>query len=165
MKLSSKILVLTLIGVPLLVLPYLGFARNQPSLWPTGYWGPILSCTGKYGSSNSNLPPCTNVCQVFETLQNAIYFGISLVIFILAPILFIAGGVMVVLGGANTTVISKGRSILWGTFLGVVIALGSFLIVNTFLWLVGNKDTEGVAWPQIKCTNPPGYKVDPNLFK
>lgn len=131
------------------------------------YWGgagnPILSCTGNPLDPNDNRQPCTSVCDIFHTLQHVIYFGISLVLFVLAPIMFLAGGIMVVLGGANASIISKGRSILWGTVIGVAVALGSFLIVATFLWLVGN-NPEGsgkprVKWPQIEC-NPsdvPGY--------
>lgn len=146
-----------------LMLPSLVFAE-QPSLWPTGYWGPILSCTGKY-VGGSDLPPCTSLCNVFETIRNAIYFGLSLIIFVLAPIMFLAGGIMVVLGGANPGIINRGKSILWGTLWGVVIALGSFVIIATFLWLVGNKSVGGVPWPQINCSNPPGYQVDPSGFR
>lgn len=145
------------------VLPHLVFAA-EPSLWPTGYWGPIVSCTARY-SGGSNLPPCTSLCDILYTIRNAIYFGLSLILFVLAPIMFLAGGVMVVFGGTNPSIISRGRSILWGTLWGVVIALGSFLIVATFLWLLGNPSA--VSWPQIQCNkeNAPGYPVDPGKFK
>lgn len=134
------------------------------------YWGggdnPILSCTGQYLAPDVPAEKkCTSVCDIIHTLQHTIYFGITLVLFALAPIMFIAGGIMVVLGGANPAIISTGRTILWRTVIGVAIALGSFLIVATFLWLVGNKGTGGVAWPQINCANPPGYQVDPTKFQ
>lgn len=134
------------------------------------YWGggdnPILSCTGQYLAPNVPAEKkCTSVCDILHTLQHAIYFGITLVSFVIAPIMFIAGGIMVVLGGANASIISKGKSILWGTFWGVVIAWSSFLIVATFLWLVGNPASGGVPWPKINCANPPGYQIDPTKFK
>jgi hypothetical protein len=133
------------------------------------YWGgkdnPILACTGNPLDENDKRPPCKNLCDVFHTFQHAIYFGITLVLFALAPIMFLAGGIMVVLGGANPNVISTGKNILWSTVIGVAVALGSFVIIATFLWLVGNKKVGGVAWPQIKCENPPGYEVNPEVFK
>lgn len=134
------------------------------------YWGgkdnPILSCTGQY--LDPNVPAerkCTSVCDIIHTLQHAIYFGITLVVFVLAPIMFIAGGIMVTLGGANASIISMGKNILWSTVIGVVVALGSFVIIATFLWLVGNSSTAGVPWPQINCANPPGYQIKSIEFK
>lgn len=134
------------------------------------YWGdgdnPIMSCTGQYLAPNVPAEKkCRSLCDIIHTLQHAIYFGITLALFVLAPIMFIIGGIMVVIGGANPSIISRGKSILWGTFWGVVIALSSFLIVATFLWLVGNPASGGVHWPQIKCANPPGYQINPNKFQ
>lgn len=163
MKFSPKVFLLILVGALLLVSPSLVLAHDA-SLFPFGYWGPFLSCTGDYLGGGE---ACTSVCDVFHTLQHIIYFGLSLVVFALAPVMFLAGGIMVVLGGANPAIISRGRSILWGTLIGVVIALGSFIIIATFLWVVGNDPAEGVAWPQIRC-NPatvPGYQVNPDLFR
>jgi hypothetical protein len=131
------------------------------------YWGsnpPVLSCSGQYLELGGR-QPCTSVCDILRTLQRAIYFGITLVLFVLAPIMFLAGGIMVAMGGANPGILSMGKTTLWRAFIGTVIALGAFLIIATFLWLVGNPARGGVAWPQIQCNNPPGYQVNPGVFK
>ncbi|KKW48126.1 MAG: hypothetical protein UY99_C0012G0004 [Parcubacteria group bacterium GW2011_GWA1_59_11] len=94
-------------AILLFAFPMAGFAEDDPSLWPFGYWGPILSCTGEYYSTGTP------------------------------------------------------------AVVGAIIALGSFLIISTFLWLIGNpsptSDKPRVSWPDINCqsSNVPGYPISP----
>ncbi|MGB9608769.1 MAG: hypothetical protein ACPL3E_00120, partial [Minisyncoccia bacterium] len=69
------------------------------------YWGPIMSCNTKPidtsvgvtdPSKKANLgryaDPCSSLCDLIATGQNAIYLGITLALFVLAPIFFVVGG-------------------------------------------------------------------------
>ena len=76
-----------------------GFAEDDPSLWPFGYWGPILSCTGEYYSTGppavvegSPTETCTSLCDVLKTARNVAYLGITVVFFVLALLSAIVGG-------------------------------------------------------------------------
>jgi hypothetical protein len=135
----------------LLIIPLAVFAQGQastPSIWPTGYWGPLLSCSG---SGQGGLSKCTSLCDLLRTFQNVIYFGISLAFFAIAPVLLIWGGLLILIAGPNPGLLEQGKKILTGTLIGILIVLCSFLIVNTFLWAMGSP--KEVGWPTIQC-NP-----------
>lgn len=98
------------------------------------YWGtspPLLPCGTPGG------PSCSSICQIFILFQRLIYFGITLVFFAIAPVLFIWGGVMLLISAGSPEKISSGKKILTGTIFGIGLALGSFIIVNTFFWAMG----------------------------
>lgn len=112
------------------------------------YWGgspnPLLSCAGT----------SCNFCELIHTLQHFIYFGITLVVFIFVPILLFWGGFMILIAGGSTERVTSGKRILTGTLVGFFLAVGSFLIITTFLWAVGAKTGgQGVAWPNIACSS------------
>ena len=80
----------------------------------------------------------------------------TLGIIIVAPILFIWGGFLLLTSSGAEARVSQARSVLWGTVVGILITLGAFLIVNTFLWLV-QATTESEAgirasWSNIQCS-------------
>lgn len=54
-----------------------------------------------------------------------------------AAILFVWGGFLILMGGANPGWISQGRTIFWNTFMGVVILSASWLITNTIIRSLG----------------------------
>ena len=112
-----------------------------PNVWPTGFWGPLLSCSGNY--TNGSLPPCTSLCDLISTIENIIYFGISVVVFIIAPVLFAWGGIMYMVSRGSPDGISKAKGVLTKTLLGVVITLGAWLIVNTFVGALGLSGSVG----------------------
>jgi hypothetical protein len=98
---------------------------------------------------------CSDWCDIIATAQRVLYFGMTLVAFVLAPILLIIGGLMVLLAGGSSERVGAGRGLLTRTVIGIAMALGAFLIVTTFLWVIGAKvsptGAEGVAWPTIVC--------------
>ena len=139
--------------------PAAASAHSIP-FWPLGYWGPILSCTAD-GSALPGLPDskqCTNLCDLMHTAQHFIYFIMSLGVFALAPILFIWGGIQILIAGASPEGIAAGRRTLIGTVIGMVIALAAFSIVS---WVIGIVGAGGVIsfGETISCTAPPGYTV------
>ena len=117
-----------------IILP--SFALAAPNLWPTGFWGPLISCLGNY-SGGGTLPPCTSLCDLINTIENIIYFAISIVIFILAPILFAWGGILYMISRGSPDGLTKAKSVLTKTLLGVAIVLCAWLIVNTFINVLG----------------------------
>ncbi|HTY39478.1 MAG TPA: hypothetical protein VMC43_00065 [Candidatus Paceibacterota bacterium] len=122
---------LFLVGLTLVPLPAHATTIANISLWPTGYWGKdpaLLSCTGD-GKSGEK---CLSLCDFMETLKRFIYFGMTLAVFVFAPISILFGGLMMIFGGASPSQYQYGKRILTGTVIAVAIVLGAFLIVNTF---------------------------------
>ena len=124
----------------IVLLPSLAFAYTAPSIWPTGFWGPLVSCVGNYSGATgsivpnpSGLPACASLCDLIYTIENVIYFGISIALFILSPILFAWGGIMYMVSRGKPEGTSKARKILIGALIGVLITLCAWLIVNTIV--------------------------------
>ncbi|MDO8664018.1 MAG: hypothetical protein Q7K44_00480 [Candidatus Liptonbacteria bacterium] len=99
------------------------------SLFPTGYWGPLVSC---YGIQ-------CNTCHLFSTAQMVIYFIMTLTIFVIGPLMITAGGIMMLISAGNAERFSSGRKMATGAVIGILIGLGAFLIVNTLLVTVAKQ--------------------------
>lgn len=126
-----------------LVLPLVVSAAG-PSIWPTGYWGPILTCRGT---------EC-NFCEMIKTFQNLTYVFLSIGIFAVAPVLIVYGGIRIMTAGASPEGLSAGKRILTGTVVGIALALGAFLIVQTILKTLADVNPgvkAAVPWPDISC--------------
>ena len=137
-------------------LPTLALAAPGLPYWPGTNGRGILSCTGNY----LNDPyACRNFCDVLATGQNVIYFGITLALFVIFPIVFLWGGARIMMAGGSPQRVTAGRSIITNALIGIGITLGAFLIVNTFLWAIGaatnGQGLGGVAWPNIECRASP----------
>ena len=144
-KIPAIIALVFIIGVPI-VLPLISraavdangnpVAYHSPSLWPAGYWGQggLVSCTGNYIDGAAQ---CTNLCDLVDTIINVIYFVMTIAIFIVTPIMFLVGAVMLMVSGANPEMMGRGKKILTGTFIGLAIVLGSYLIVQTAVTVIG----------------------------
>ena len=156
-------------GASLVVLLFVLFVSVSPALAATtsckpggvsslvrGYWGPLISCTALGGSGSC--PACVSVCDILQTGQNFIFFGMTLLLFVLTPVMIVVGGVTILLSAGSSSMVSKGRGMIWGAVIGLAIGLGAFVIINTFLYLMGGsrilnpQGKKGVAWPNIQCT-------------
>ncbi|HUC31620.1 MAG TPA: hypothetical protein VMR99_02965 [Candidatus Paceibacterota bacterium] len=155
-KTLAQILLILVVGTSA-VFPVVSFASSggtpwsTPSLWPTGFWGPIVWCTGDYLTNTPTNPnqnnqvamptggqpaACTNLCDLIETFINIIYLAISIAIFIITPIMVVWGGIMIMFSGANPGTLETGKKILLGTVIGLVIVLCSYLLINTVLYVL-----------------------------
>jgi hypothetical protein len=145
-KTLAKITLVFIVGsslmLPIVVAASTGGTYSTPSLWPTGFWGPLVSCTGNYipNATNSDGSPvnaCQNLCDLIGTFINIIIFGMSIAIFIVMPISFLVGAIMIMVSGANPGLLQSGKKVLWGVVIGLAIVLCSYLIVNTFVTVLG----------------------------
>lgn len=121
------------------------------------YWGPLVSCTGPLtnpdGTTNANA--CKSVCDLFATGQNIIYFMMTIAVFAVAPIMIVIGGIMILISAGSQERISSGRKMVTGAVIGIAIALGAFIIVNTFFYVISIA-TGGSSrdWFKIECFAP-----------
>jgi len=121
----------------LLVAPAFAFATvayTPPSVWNPGTLGaPLLICAGAPQADSANLPLCGNLCDLVSQFLNIVYIAIAWVIWVIAPVAFIAGGIMYMLSGAKPDLHSTATKTLTGTVIGVVIVLCSYLIIYTLV--------------------------------
>lgn len=117
-------------------------AAKSPTLLG-GYWGPLLNCGGD--------DLCTDFCDLLTTAQAFIYFGLTLVIFVFAPIMIAVGGVFILTAGGSEERFKKGKSAIYGAVTGVVVAFLAFVIVNTFLDFLDAGGDADIGWRTITC--------------
>ncbi len=155
------ILILALAAGVLLILPQKSFALTTTGCdvgeaTSIPFWGPFVSCSGpQYINCDSSGKCQENRCackpfdqggkaQLIQTFINVVYFGMTVALFVLAPILFAWGGILIMIGassieeiGGKKASISKGRSVITGTFVGVLIVLVAYVLVKTFINVLG----------------------------
>ncbi|GEM_PF-1025242 len=109
---------------------------------------PFASCSGVN---------CTT-CDLFETGQRVIYFIMTMALFVFGPIMVTAGGIMMLISGGNEERFTSGRKMATGAVIGILIALGAFLIVNTLLATIAQRITgfEGSGFT-INCSATSPY--------
>ncbi|KKS26541.1 MAG: hypothetical protein UU87_C0001G0056 [Parcubacteria group bacterium GW2011_GWA2_42_11] len=121
----------------------------------TGLLLPVISV------SAAGFVPCTgtganacDVCDIFEMITNIYNFIVFRLMPVLAGLLFLWGGVMMVLAGASEESYKKGRAIFINTAIGVVIVLVSWLAVNTVLVEFAKSTSTfstGSWWQGVRC--------------
>ncbi len=163
MTIRKKILLSTFCILTLL--PALSFAATQINLFPTGFWGPLVSCSGAVkvfdasGNATDNPNACTSLCDLIDTFLRLIYFGMTVALFILTPVFFAWGGLTILVAGGDPGKLGEGKKILTGTLVGIMIVLGAFLIVSTFVKFLGVANNPATGKPFI-----PGFDSSVNAF-
>ncbi|MEK7482656.1 MAG: hypothetical protein AAB620_02615 [Patescibacteria group bacterium] len=117
----------------------------------------------------AGLVPCGNpgdahttctFCDIFALLKGLVDFVIITLVPISAVLLLTAGGAMFIFSGGNPGLTTKGRSIMTAVVWGLVIIYCAWLLVNTFLVLIGLNDLSFGSWKMsewfvIKCSITP----------
>jgi hypothetical protein len=144
------------------LVPLVSMAQFEP------HFGPILSCTGAYGSESA-LPPCTSLCDILNTISNIVKFTMTICLYILGPLGFMYGGWLMISSAGDHHAVSEARKIMTGTVIALALVLGSYVIVSTILYVIGGGADTGVKWPNIPCNldEIPGGKggeINPQRF-
>ena len=140
----KKLLVLIFLLLPLV-------ASAAPFPFLESLKGPLVSCTGDGGGG---LPTCTSLCDLLKTGQNIIYFMMALAVLAIAPVMIVIGGIMMLISAGSQTQVSSGRKMVTGAVIGIAIALGAFIIINTFFYFIAPDRSSGgpKSWANIQCT-------------
>jgi len=89
---------------------------------------------------NPDQKPCT-ICDFFVLISNVINFVLFTIVPPLAILLLAVGGFMYMVSyvapGQGPNLISRAKSVIVSTLIGLVIIYGAFVIVGTFLSLIG----------------------------
>lgn len=165
-KLSSRstlFIALSIVGVGIFVAFSIAYAQQG-----------IIPC-GSSGQPNCNL------CYILVLIQNLINFVVGPgggpttpvgIIYPLATLMVAYGGFVWFTSGGSESRLTQAKGIISSAIWGLVIALASFLIVNTVLNVLAGQGISGnVAkppgfpwpWNQINCSVVPGGTFQPTL--
>lgn len=136
-------------------------ASAQSIFW--NFKEPILTCTA---NDPSKLPPgegapqkqCQNFCDLLATGQNVLKVGLTIALLVIAPIMFLLGGILMIISRGNKEQYTAGVKTITGAAMGAALILVSFVIVNTFFYFAGLRSGGPVStstWFKIQCTVPP----------
>ncbi|MGC9598851.1 MAG: hypothetical protein ABSE18_00485 [Minisyncoccia bacterium] len=128
--------------------PYLAFAAINSNVWsPAILKGPLVTCTGAGGGGTSS---CSNLCDLVSTAANVIYFGIGVVIWIIAPIMIAWSGIRLLISRGSPEKTSEARKMITSVVIGLLIVLCAYIIVYTFVHVLGIIGIGGFGGPN--CT-------------
>jgi hypothetical protein len=133
-------------------------------LWPLAsanaapfapYFGRILSCTGNYtqdvqDANGIKIKKCSSLCDLLETGQNIAKWLMTMALYIIAPLSFVIGAAMIMLGGASPKLVSTGKQTMYGTAIALAMVLGSYVIVSTIFFLIPT--SAPVNWGEFTCS-------------
>ncbi len=132
-----------------LFLPFFASAASLPNVWdPTSIKGPLVTCTGSLYQSDGVTPnpnACKDLCDLVRTVVTDIYVGIAFVIWIILPLMFVVGGIMYMMGGANPNLLTMARSTLKGAVIGAIIVLCAYLLIATFVQFMNISNIGGFS--------------------
>lgn len=127
----------------IVMLPIVASAHTTSRPLAIPYWGgqndPLLPCVGAQ---------CQSLCDLVHLFQHLIWFGITLVVLALAPAFIAFGGIMMMISIGSPEKLGSSKRIVTSAIVGLLIALGAFIIVNTFMTFL----VPGVNWTTISCT-------------
>lgn len=135
----------------ILLLPIIAQAERPliPNIW-SGTYGTTTNSRGVIINDTCNLVGHCDLCDGLIVTKNITDLLLQLGTIVVVG--FVAfGGVKMMIAGASgsPSAVSEARSTITSAIIGLVIALGAWVIVNTFLHILSG----GVAfpWTQINC--------------
>jgi len=111
----------------------------------------LVPCGTERDAKGNITNPCT-WCHLMQLVKNVINFLMYLV-FPLAAIMIVVGGIMIMTAGGSTERVAKGKEIVTAAVVGLLIALLSWLIIDTIIGIiaVGWDSLKIGPWNKLKC--------------
>ena len=120
----------------------------------------VLSFFGVAGTARAGIVPCSGldctVCDLFVLVKNLIDFILKDLVFPLAVIVLLYGGIMWVVAGGDEGKISKGKNAIKMAVYGIIVAFAAWLLIDTIVkYLVsGNFDFAFGPWNAMPSCTP-----------
>lgn len=167
MKPKPSNLLILVLALSFLIFPLVASAVDYLPLVPCGVSEQNETDFKARGEGDPNWDysrPCTR-CDAFRLTKNVIDLTLIGVVPPVAAVLFIAGGLVIVLAGARPEWVTTGRKIFWNTFIGLIVIFSAWIAVNTFIQSFG-PDQARDSWFRFTCrdsviTGPGGISLPP----
>jgi hypothetical protein len=96
--------------------------------------------------------PCT-VCHLFELISNIANFIASRFAPIVGALLFVYGGIMMIISVGNPGKFQAATKIFWNTIIGLAIIYGAWLIVNSLMKTLAGESDISNKWYDVECSS------------
>ncbi|MEA2092734.1 MAG: pilin [Patescibacteria group bacterium] len=105
----------------------------------------------------AGLVPCKigecNICHLFQLFTNIVTFVLTVIVPPVATIMFIYGGIIFYTSGGVPEKVKKAKDIITYTVFGLVIIYSAWVVVGTFLNIIGVAEWTGLTeWWEIDCS-------------
>ena len=88
----------------------------------------------------AGLVPCggsaCDICDLFELISNVLNFAIKTAV-VVATLMLVVGGGMLLFAGADPGMLTKAKSLIKSTVIGLIIIFAAFMIVGVVLNAIG----------------------------
>jgi hypothetical protein len=114
---------------------------------PIGVGSGIVTC-GRAGQQMCKL--CDLIKGIFDIIKY-----IESILFVIFVLAFVIGGIIYITSSGESGMMEMGKKTIMNAVIGIVIVLGSFLIVSTVIRYLGTKTNMGmgnVTWNSFDCT-------------
>ena len=96
--------------------------------------------------------PSCQLCHIFVLFDDIITYVLTILTPIIAGLMLVVGGFYMLFAGPSPQLFDKGKSIIKGTVVGLVIIMISWVLLNTVFTYIGVKEWTGLeTWWQINC--------------
>lgn len=135
-KKIKSLTILIVLAICFLGLPYFVFATTSTSKFETLYFTPQIEIPNSGISGKTSLSGAPNADGVVTSNLLGVYikaiynYGLS-VAGILAAIVMMAGGIMWLTSGGDSGQVSKAKSFIGGSLVGLFLLFGTYIILNT----------------------------------
>ncbi len=100
--------------------------------------------------------PCT-ACDLLSLISNIANFVASKFAPIVGALLFVYGGIMMIVSVGDPGKFAKAKGIFWNTIIGLAIIYGAWLITNSLMQTLAGGSNFSDKWYEIECSaTPPG---------
>ena len=131
--------------------------------------GGVTSGSGGIGNWGRGIVPCGNpgqepcqACHLVQLAENIVNFFIYFSIAV-ATLMFAWAGILYVSSSTNPKNIETAHSIFWSVFVGLIIVLSAWLIVDVIMKTFVSESKFG-PWNKIQCVGQPG-RTDSTGFR
>ena len=96
--------------------------------------------------------PCT-ICHLFSLIDTIITFLLFNILFPLAVVAFLVGGLFLLFGGGNQQRVTTGRTIITTAIIGILIAFAAWLIIDVIIGSIISEDMLFAPWNEFPRCN------------
>ena len=104
----------------------------------------------------AGLVPCEGLdckwCDLMTLGKNIIDFAVYYLVFPITATMIVVGGLFIMTAGGSESRFAKGKEIATAAVIGLLIALTSWIIINTIMGIAtGYTDIVGRPWNDLQC--------------
>lgn len=116
------------------------------SLAPNLAQAALVPCGGQ------GQPPC-QLCHIFVLFNTIISYILTILTPIIAGLMLVVGGFYMLFAGPSPQLFEKGKSIIKGAVVGLIIIMISWVLLNTVFTYIGVAEWTGLGtWWEISCS-------------